>query len=273
MPFDENGFLGKEALRMAEQIKTTHREFLNLCYEINSFAQRLKSDFEIHEDPQEFLAACFFIRILEGAQAAIVLVERGLELETSTILRSMFEALVYLKRCVNEVDFPKKYMQYGEIKSLDNLKAILHYKLYEKYEKFEGEEGTKKMISEIEERFSSQGINIGKFKSDFSKKKNAENAGMLELYNSFYSVTSDSAHTGLGALEKHLPLNEDGKIIEIAHGPSDKEAGMHLTAIAEFILYASRYACDLFKIDRTQEIEKYHKQLKEINSRLDNSTG
>ena len=61
--------------------------------------------------------------------------------------------MVYLKRCVNEVDFPQKYMQYGEINRLDILKVILDCKLYEKIRKIGNEEGIKKMISEIEDRF------------------------------------------------------------------------------------------------------------------------
>ena len=195
--------------------------------------------------------------MLASAQAAIVLVERGLELEAATIIRSVFEALVYLKCCIEDDQFAYEYMIYGLVKKRDDLNNILLYKMYERSEQFESEESVRKMISEIEEQIRKNGvIKIGNFKKCFSKYELAKRAKMEEYYASFYSVTSDAAHTGMGALSKYLKTDK--------HELSDKEARMHLIAIAEFVLSASAYICELFKIEKKAEIEAIHEKIKKL---------
>lgn len=261
MPIDENGFLGKDALTLAAQIRERNKSLFEFCLDVNGFAQKLKYELVVHNlDPQEFFAAAFFIRVLESAQAAIVLVERGFELEASTILRSAFDSLIYLKCSVEDEQFAYDYMHYAEIKKRDDLKNIQNFKIYEEDKRFGNEVGVKKMISDIEEQFKKNGIKIGEFKNKFHRKELAKKANMSGLYASFYSVTSDAAHTGMSALRKHLKTDKDGKIIKILHGPSDEEARMHLTAAAEFILFASSYVCELFEIERKAEIEAYHEK-------------
>lgn len=263
MSIDENGFLGKDALILAAQIRERNKSLFELCFEINGFAQKLKYELEVHNlDPQEFFAAAFFIRVLESAQGAVILVERGLELEAATILRSAFDSLIYLKCSVEDEQFAYDYMNYAEIKRRDDLKNILKFKIYENEKSFGNEADIIKMISDIEKGFEKSGKKMGQFRQKFLKKELAEKANMSILYASFYAVTSDAAHTGMGALRQHLKTDEQGKIIEIIHGPSDEQARMHLTAFSEFVLCASAYICELFKIEKA-EIDAFYKKLSE----------
>src|SRR3989304_7659832 len=118
MSFDEHGFLGKEAVQVAQRIRANHRELFEFSYDVNSFAQKLRKNLNINfEKRQDYLSTFFFIRILESAQAVNVLTERGFELEASVIVRTLFESFVYLKLCVERESFADEYMQYGEIKA------------------------------------------------------------------------------------------------------------------------------------------------------------
>ncbi len=113
MPINENDFLGKDASTLAAQIRERNKSLFEFCLEVNRFAQKLKYEVVVHNlDPQGFLAFAFFIRVLESVQAAIILVERGFELEASTILRSAFDSLIYLKCSVEDEQFDYDYMHW-----------------------------------------------------------------------------------------------------------------------------------------------------------------
>lgn len=255
MPIDENGFLGNDAIKISEQIRERHKSLFELCLEVNRFAQ--KSKFELivdNKDTQKLLATAFYLRILESAQAVILLVERGFELEAATVLRSAFDSLVYLKLCVEDKKFSEEYIIYSEIKKLDDLKNILSLKFYESVEK-----GSKmdieSRIKNIEDELKKKNLKIGAFKTRFHKVELSKRADLFEFYAPFYSVCSEAAHTGLRALmSKHFKIKQDN-VVEITHGPSDEAVKRHLTAVVEFILTASGYIFNFFKIAKDSQIE------------------
>ncbi len=262
MPFDRDGFLGKDALKMAEQIRENHKELFEICYEINRLAQKTKNEVAFNgQHTQAHYAALFFIRIIECSQAAIILIERGFYSQASIILRTAFETFVYLIHCVDDKDFYKEYLEYSNIGMLKDLKMVLEDKIYEKDKRWGGAEKVKEEISELEGKFPNKKRN--EIKKKFSKKKLAENAGMLDSYRSFYSVTSDHVHTGIAALHKPVELDKNRDLFLINHGPSDTNARENLVMAAAFEVNALLCACKLFGIDKNSEIQKYRERLKE----------
>lgn len=263
MPFDINGFFGKEALKMSEQIYEEHKKLFEFCYEVNRFAQRTISEFKINNlNPQEIFSACFLVKVIKGAQAAIILTEKGLDLEGAIVLRTVSEVLAFLILCINTEEFPEKYMRYSEVERIKKLNNILRNKFYEINNRLGDEAKIKREISELEEKFSKKEKNI--LREYFSKKNIYEKAGMLSTYDTFYSVTSDYVHTSIEALNEYIEFNNKSDISQFNYGPSYENASINLTAAAEFTLSALSYACKLFKKDKNKEIEDYHEELKKL---------
>ncbi len=265
MPFDENGFLGRDVWILTEKIRNDHKALFELCYEINRFAEKTKFEFTPRpENCQELISSCLFIRILEGVQAAIILIERGLDTDAQVLIRGVLEALVLLKLSVTDKKFSFEYLNYNDYCRLNLLKQA-HKSSKDGVLVAIRKHITKNDIENLEKGLRDKGFDPDKFWKNFRPKKLFKKAGMFELYNSVYYVLSDFAHTNPFALERYVEVDKNGKLCQLNHGPCDDCAKMNLTAAGEFTLSAISAMCELFKIDKEKEINELHRRLCKIS--------
>jgi|MudIll2142460700_1097286.scaffolds.fasta_scaffold04156_1 hypothetical protein len=126
--FDDKGFLGLQAQDFALEISRKHKDWFELCSDINSFAQRSKYELVIHNmDGQEVISVCLFLRILNGFQACMILAGRGLVVEGEVLLRSMFEALFIMKACMKDEDFMREYVKSSQVHQLRLMDAAFKH--------------------------------------------------------------------------------------------------------------------------------------------------
>ena len=261
MPFDENGFLGADAEEFANQIRERQKTLLALCRDINQLAEKIKFEFNIHSDNgQEVVCACLFVRIIEGAQAATILVERGLDTDAQVVIRGVFEALALLKICSTDEEFCRKYITYSD---------VIRLSTFEKSRK-PGRDGvwkeiasyaTDEMIESLEKKIASRGFSRNKIKNEFKVKEILNKAQMADMYDSFYAVLCDYVHTNSSSLNKYIEINEDGEMVQFNHGPCEENARVNLSAIGEFLIIAVGVAGNLFDVDRDEELKELHARL------------
>jgi hypothetical protein len=205
------------------------------------------------------------MRIIEGAQAAIILIERGLDLDATIILRGIFEALIHLILCAKRKDYAGKYLLYFEGKRQDLLRTILRERQGKTPKYLKDWPGERKRIEgeikRIEDLFAEKKINKYRLKKDFLIKNLSKRAGMLGHYKSFYVVTSDYVHTNANALNRFIEQGEKGDVSRISSGPTDINAKINLVAAAEVTLSTLSAASRLFGIDREGEINGFHSRL------------
>ncbi len=265
MPFSKDGFLGKEAWGLASEIRERQKNLFALFYEVNRFTEQTIKEIRVSKsNPQELISACLFTRVLEGLQAAVILIERGLDLDATVILRGVYEALVYLRLSCEGKDFVGKYISKHDIDRLELLKKIRkddpESKIY-KIREYTSDESINQIISELEAKIKNEGIDIEKFKKDFSKRMLAEKAGMEELYKIYYYVTSDSAHTHPRVLERYVATDEKGNPLQLNHGPCGENARLSLITAVEFLLSAIAYISTLFGLNKDTKIKDFHEEL------------
>lgn len=263
MPFHENGFLGKEALQVTEQIRAQNISLFELLNAINGFAEKVRCEISLpQQDIQKLVCACLYIRILEGIQASIILAEKGLDLDTSVVLRGVFEALAILKIGSEEPEFIKKYLFSHDLKRLKRIKKALKYSDDELYIDLrqKGREQNielEELKKEIEKLLQENNVNA----SEFEKKALAEKAGFANIYKTFYDISSDSAHTNIKVLERFLKRNDD-KIEYLKHGPCEENLETHLLTAGVFYLAAIDSINKLFELQKEQQILAYEESLK-----------
>lgn len=266
MPFDDNGFLGKEALEVSEQIRKRNKSVFELIHEINVFAEKMRREISMPKrDIQKLICACLYIRIIEGIQASIILAERGLDLDTSVVLRGVFEALAILKISSEEPEFAKKYLFSHDVERLKRIKKALKYSDDELYVdlKEKGRElniELEELKEEIEKRLHENNVKS----SEFEKKALAQKAGFANIYKTFYDITSDSAHTNIKVLERFLE-REDDDVKYLKHGPCEDNFEAHLLTAGVFFLVAVATISKLFGIQKEQQILDYDQKLKKLN--------
>lgn len=265
MPFDKNGFLGKEAWALASDIRDEQNNLLALFYEVNRFVEQTVKEIRVSKsNAQELISACLFTRVLEGIQATVMLIERGLDLDATIILRGVYEALVYLRLSCEDKDFVSKYILKHDVDRLELLKKIRkddpESKIY-KIREYASHESIDQLISKLKAQIKDEGIDIKKFEKDFSKRMLSEKAGMEELYKSFYYVTSDSAHTHPRILERYVAKDKKGNLLKLNHGPCGDNARLNLITAIEFLLSGIAYISKILGLNNDAKIKDFHEEL------------
>jgi hypothetical protein len=247
--FDDRGFLGLQAQDFALEISRKHKDWFDLCSDINSFAQRSKYELVIHNmDGQEVISVCLFLRILNGFQACMILAGRGLVVQGEVLLRSMFEALFIMKSCMKDEDFMREYVKSSQVHQLRLMDAAFKHdadifaetRKYASKEKMD-ELRNKKKRKEIKE------LNISKV---------AEKAGLGLLYDSAYRLLSDSVHCGPKSLEDYIKdTDEAGRIKSLNVIPIDIELNPIFMNAINVMFFTLDAIFEYFNLDKKKEME------------------
>jgi hypothetical protein len=258
MPFKENGFLGKEAGKMAIQIYERNKDFFELCYKINRFAEKIKFKFEVHnQDGQEIIAACLFMKMLEGFQASIILTNRGFAQDTRVVIRTMLEALFLLKTCCEDKEFVVQYINSDEKMRLKWMN-IAHNSSFESMHPLK-EYATEERRAELKDKIDSENIR------EIITEEIAKKAGLHELY-SAYRLFSSSTHVSPRSLEDtYIAINENGEISALIHEPTDKDAEIYLITLSECLLIGLKSMCLLFELKEDTAIDGFYDRLKQLS--------
>jgi hypothetical protein len=103
--FSEEGFLSDEGADTAEMIRRDYMHWLAMIRAINKTAVQLQYTLTVNEQSaREISGAALFVRTLTHAQAAVLLLERGLEAPAKVMVRCAMEGLFNLGACANDAD-------------------------------------------------------------------------------------------------------------------------------------------------------------------------
>ena len=106
MDFNEKGLLGTAIDAFSKSVQLQYARFFELSYQIDELAHATKFELQVHNrDPQEYLAATLFLRLLSGFEATVILGTKGLLFEAKVVLRSVIETLFILKLLCQEEAF------------------------------------------------------------------------------------------------------------------------------------------------------------------------
>lgn len=254
---DENGFLGEEAEAISKQIERDHIDSFKLCYDINRVAQTTKFKFNIRYDGQEVITVCLFIKILDGYQAAILLIKRGFESEARALIRIVLEALIFLKACCDDPDYIKIFIQSDEVERL----KILRMARKNPDEALEPlrDYATDSVVSELQEKIKREGI------SKRIVKDVAIQAGMTKYYDSCYRLFSDDVHASPRCVDRYIEENEDGDLSTLKNGPTADNARFSLEVIAGIMIRALEFMMVFHKIEDKIEMDSFKDRLKNLS--------
>src|SRR4051794_2160255 len=95
--FTLKGFLSTASEDNAKEFRRRGADWVSCYFAVNELAQRVFFDISLPTDkPREILAYSIFYRLLTAYQAMFLLIERGIDIESKVLLRSMTEALLIL---------------------------------------------------------------------------------------------------------------------------------------------------------------------------------
>lgn len=247
--FTKQGFVSEEARRVVETLAKKNETLWAEAHAVNHYCQALQYELEVHKHSLvEMLAALMYARILSTYQGLLVVLERGMVEQAKMLLRCALESLFPLVAISQHADFAKKMLVSEERERLKGLNKLIRY--WERSGGPDGELGNaRKLAEEINKKL--ENVNGKKL----SIVDAAEAAGLVDWYDTVYSLLSNTVHSSMRSLEDHLHFNADGEVEAIKNEPSVEDADKLLVTGMESMFHAVRAASTVFGQDVQQFVE------------------
>ena len=266
MELDDHGFLGEQVDDWSREFGKRHGSLLSRCQQLNRDAHSLLYSVEIHtKDGREIIVACLFMRAVEFYQAAILLLEKGMEASAKGNVRSLLESVFRLRAVARCDKMLKAYIDNNQIQRLKTVKKMLN-------NPNPNEVCQKEDLRKIKDEIKQSGVRETKIK-EFSKHADMDDYWYEDIYSLWLSPAT---HSSVRDLEWNLRSNDQQSISELRYGPEDSEAGQLLAhasyclllgffAVANIFEYSLKNPSDLKKL--WNEYEAFFKKvMDELNA-------
>lgn len=212
---NKSGFLSTEILKHVRMTRDKHVKWFNLCQDVNYFSHRVMFELKLHnEDPQEILVAVLFVKCMETFEAIILLIERGMVLQSKMLARCLLEALFKLGGLAKCPDLVPDYILSDELQRKKLLEKAKNcsFNPFGHSKNINYEQLLKDLKNEVKEK------NI----REITVKEFAEKAGLYDWYLTGYALLSDSIHSTPRDLQYYLNANAKQEIISLKWGPGSE---------------------------------------------------
>jgi hypothetical protein len=246
--FAQKGYLGDEIRELLPKVREAHKDAFDFFYELNECAQRVFTELtggSVDESMQKSLAISFFVKILEGTQAACILSNYGLAVDARTVLRSALEATFLLRNTVAEPGFAKRYFAADDFRRLRQLK------------KYANATSDKQLEDSIQRSIKEEALRGLEHISEL-----AENVGMTTDYKWLYRILCDDTHGNLRSLQR--PGLPDGDLNWgplFGYAPADVLVGSYL------LLMALSQLENLFELKIEAELQMFNERYTALKSK------
>lgn len=236
-PFDSVGFLSKQVHPWGVQCRAKHEAWFALIESLN--VEGMKTVLNVTQprrgNKQQLVAALFFGRTLQSVQGAVLLAARGMQAEARTLIRSAVESTIALGAAVDGDGerFMKELVADADRHRLKVMNALLNDP--ETRAELGGDAPARFELAKLEIRAEHgeqgpAGLNLEAL---------AWRVGMTGIYNTIYrEFSGDGAHPTLNALMRHVVIDDDKDIQELAFEPRDDDLESSLSAAASVTLCA-----------------------------------
>lgn len=255
-------FLDPVMDRYVSHVRIAHADSLDFAYRLNEFGNRALFAVGVSQDDERgLLLSTLLGRILTSFQASIIIVQRGLPLETQLLLRTVLEITFKIVAIADDEEVAQLFVGEG---------LINKRKKYEKLRKMTSSD-FRTQLDEMREEHQNLAAKIkdGGIKAlttfDFAKR-----AGLENFYHSAYSLLSDAVHSTVNTLEDTLNLDQ-GELVGLKYGFSDKDLDVHVFTACESLIISLKAALAAIGPDLLPEVVELHNEFDKIYSAVENA--
>jgi hypothetical protein len=202
------GFLSPAVIAVAKLIRNRYAPWIAAFARANRYGVELQHSIQVDGgNRQHVLAACLFARTLSNAQAAVILLGRGMEPQTRAMLRTTLESLFALAAVVTDPALADRFTFAHHIEQRRMFFGAREWTSPELKERAAAA-ATDDKLKEIEAHISETEA------KKISAEALAKAAGLHEWYLTAYGLLSWAVHSTVGDLERHVVYADDGSVQE-----------------------------------------------------------
>jgi hypothetical protein len=242
------GLFGESGKAWAKAHRRCHEKAFADCEALLAECSRALHGKSVR-DTKQLLVSLLFARCLEHFQAAVLLIEHGMEAAAKAVLRAQCEAMFTACAVSRDDSTAQAYLD-------DDLRQ--QQKLMNKAVNSSGPVLAVFRASAVAGRMAELREEIGRAGAkELRVEELARTAGLHDWYLSVYVMLSRAAHTQMRDLGRQAARRPDGSLEALTTGPSDDETG-RLLAIAALALVNVRTGLGEVYAEDTQAFVETH---------------
>ncbi len=260
--FNTKGFLAEDDQGFLATLKTEHGKYIQLCEELNEFAQKLQFALPVHgQNVTEISSALLFSRVLSNFQATLIVSFKGMRYQVDILTRCILEPLFPLVAISKDRSHSDDFVNTDACSRLRLIKNIIRYR------ERNGSDTTdldrlKELKDSTEETINENGAKV------IDKRMWSQKAGLEDWYDTVYSMASDTLHSSAMSLERALCLDpsKEGEIHAIDIGPEFETFDACYAVIANCLIHALKAVGRIFpRVVNKKELDDFESRLEKLN--------
>ena len=260
------GFLSDAAQKETEKFRILLPDWNELYFALNEHAQAALLQLSMRANnlnPQDLLIMSGFYRVLTSYQGVYLLVERGMDVESKVLLRSMTETTFVVSAASKDKTFVLRFLRGDESSRLRLLQNLVEMPIASTFltpEKFA------KMQTEVQrlKKLQAQGQN---WNPAPKPSKIAKAAELEALYNQYYSYLCLYAHPTATGMGHYLSLDETGKPNGFRVGRHDEDADANVRTAVVLMLQVLSDVSRFFELNSKPRLSQFAARMESIISR------
>lgn len=263
LPLADAMFLCPRMAPVVAETRLRHQRAIELAGAVNTFGNAFIFATEVRKlDKQQVLVSSMLPRLMTAFQACIIVGERGLISEATLLARKALEVTFRIVAISRSEEVADKYIQADELnrrKLLDKLRALRTVtRALEEMHKLD------KLHADATSIVKAEWIR------ELSVQWYAEQAGMLDFYNTAYAYFSQSAHTTVRDLEVLVEKDAEGEIEGLRYGPDPEGLSDLLCSSIEFVLVGLEEAFSVLPRGDTPGLLELRERMSSLSDDLAN---
>lgn len=258
MTINEEGFFSSDLESLRKELIKKHSNYFNLCSKLNNYAQKHKYLYKCSEnDKLKLTAICLFIKILNGYQGCILLIQHLLPDEATALSRTLCEPLYLIRIFFLEPEFFQEYLKYDEIERqrIINTAENNRHKVFDNVRKY----ATQQIKDEINKRLD------GFYKSQFRAEHLAVRAKMKLHYDTMFRMTSPDVHSPPRTILRYIRFDDQGHITGYDWGPSERNCKRIMVFTSDVLIKALAFMDEMCAAPSCDEFNTIIDEWKQLN--------
>lgn len=240
---DEEGFLADQTGAVIAVVRQRWGPWLAEFRKLNRLLVSIQLAANVQPtNAQHVLCVGLFVRGLSHAQAAVLLLERGIESSAKVVIRCAWEATFVLVASSRDYETAVDYVEQFYVQGQRAAKG---------FGNIEDPQARADMDEAMRQRILAESTAAIKELelSEIKIWEMAKRAGLQDKYRVEYSYLSGAVHsTASDLVYDHFTLDDEGKVIEMRAGPDYDRVGQLLVMLAEAMTLMADAMCTVFSL-------------------------
>jgi hypothetical protein len=239
----DEGFLSDETEAVVEKVRDTHGPWLLELRTLNKLLVRSQYSLRVHrESARELVCAALYMRALTHCQAAVLLIERGMDASARAMIRCAMEALFHLGACAQD---PAKALAFLDADEVQRKRRAEYFQQVQDSNLRRMVAGSKvtEIIADSQRRIEeldAHGVNV---------REMARLAGLEEMYLTGYAWLCGAVHSSARDLEQHFELGDTGEVRALVNEPAIADLGELCLTVGETMVLILQAVAPVFHLE------------------------